>query len=142
MRRRKIAFAVSSIESSNRFYNGVLGCAESPFRSVYVQEYPLFGHVLVAVQFDGYETPPKHEARGVVPSPNFGVRLRRTDFEDVVKRLRFHGWPFEFVSSPGFEAGPGAPRWIYVLLRDARPVPSLGSGPIAIGERPRPRIYE
>ena len=91
----KIAFPVGSIEQSNRFFNGVLGCPETRFRSVYTQEYPLFGYTLVAVQFDGYRCRDEPRGRSVVARPRLGVKISVADFQLVVERLRAKNVPFE-----------------------------------------------
>ena len=52
-----VAFPVASIAESNQFYNRILGCPDTKFRSAYYQEYPLCGTFLMAHQIEDYVCP-------------------------------------------------------------------------------------
>ena len=93
------AFPVHSIEVANRFYTKVLGCGETIFRSPYLQDYPLFGHRLVA-HFAGDDYRCEDEDVGsAVRFPHFGVRVPQRRFADTVRRRRRAARP-SFAASP------------------------------------------
>ena len=97
------AFPVHSIEVANRFYTKVLGCGETRFRSPYLQDYPLFGHRLVA-HFAGDDYRCEDEDVGsAVRFPHFGVRVPQHDFAETVRRLEKHGVDYAYVSAPYFD---------------------------------------
>lgn len=84
-----LAFPVSDLEATRRFYGDVLGCAigrEDPGRWI---DFDLFGHQLSAHLRPGTR---EAEACGgvdgdAVPIPHFGVVLKMADWRALAERL-------------------------------------------------------
>lgn len=89
MRPFHLAFPISDIEATRRFYGEVLGCRigrESPGKWI---DFDLFGHQMSAhlTQKPAGETLSGSVAGDAVPIPHFGVILAMEDFLALAKRL-------------------------------------------------------
>ena len=89
-----LAFPVSDLASTRRFYGQLLGCPEGRSSSEWI-DFDLFGHQIVA-----HLAPPKtadhhNEVDGHdVPVPHFGVVLDWDQFNTFAERLRAQGVKF------------------------------------------------
>jgi len=94
-----LAFPVSDLEESRKFYAGVLGCDEGRSSEQWI-DFNLFGHQIVA-----HLAP---EAAGVrhrnevdadhVPVPHFGIVLPMDEFKILAEKLKDKG--IEFIIEP------------------------------------------
>ncbi len=94
-----LAFPVSDLASTRRFYGELLGCPEGRSSSEWI-DFDLFGHQIVAHLAPPKNDGPHHnEVDGHdVPVPHFGVVLDWDHFHAFADRLRAHG--VKFVIAP------------------------------------------
>ena len=90
-----LAFPVSDLTSTRRFYGELLGCPEGRSSSEWI-DFDLFGHQIVAHLAPPKNDGPHHnEVDGHdVPVPHFGVVLDWDHFHAFAERLRAHGVKF------------------------------------------------
>jgi len=90
-----LAFPVSDLASTRRFYGELLGCPEGRSSSEWI-DFDLFGHQIVAHLAPPKNDGPHHnEVDGHdVPVPHFGVVLDWDHFHAFAERLRAHGVKF------------------------------------------------
>lgn len=90
-----LAFPVSDLASTRRFYGELLGCPEGRSSSEWI-DFDLFGHQIVAHLAPPRNDGPHHnEVDGHdVPVPHFGVVLDWDHFHAFAERLRAHGVKF------------------------------------------------
>lgn len=90
-----LAFPVSDLASTRRFYGELLGCPEGRSSSEWI-DFDLFGHQIVAHLAPPKNDGPHHnEVDGHdVPVPHFGVVLDWDHFYAFAERLRAHGVKF------------------------------------------------
>jgi len=90
-----LAFPVSDLASTRRFYGELLGCPEGRSSSEWI-DFDLFGHQLVAHLAPPKNDGPHHnEVDGHdVPVPHFGVVLDWDHFHRFAERLRAQGVTF------------------------------------------------
>ena len=110
------AFFVKDIESTRRFYSGILGCTEGRSTETWI-DFDFFGN-----QISAHTTGPvgvtqnTGQVAGVsVPMPHFGALLGWDDFQSVADRICRAG--LEFVLSPmtRYEGEPGEQATMFVL---------------------------
>lgn len=95
-----LAFPVADLDSTRRFYGGLLGCPEGRSSAEWI-DFDLYGHQIVA-----HLAPPKAASDHTndvdghdVPVPHFGVVLDWDDFHALADRLTRGG--MKFVIEPG-----------------------------------------
>lgn len=90
-----LAFPVSDLASTRRFYGELLGCPEGRSSSEWI-DFDLFGHQIVAHLAPPKNDGPHHnEVDGHdVPVPHFGVVLAWDHFHAFAERLRAQGVKF------------------------------------------------
>jgi extradiol dioxygenase family protein len=90
-----LAFPVTDIEESRKFYGQVLGCEEGRSADRWV-DFNLFGHQIVAHLVSNHvaraSSNPVDEKD--VPIPHFGAILTMTEFEELADRVRAAGVKF------------------------------------------------
>lgn len=89
-----LAFGVSDLETTRRFYLDVIGCSEGRSAPRWV-DFDLQGHQLSAHLVDGVAAAPTNPVDGdQVPIPHFGLILEWPAWEALAERVRGHGQGF------------------------------------------------
>lgn len=91
-----LAYPVSDLEATRRFYTDILGCEEGRSDTHWI-DYNFFGHQVV---FHKVDLPSEPQAKNPVdgkhvPVPHFGVVLDWNDWDSFVDNLRAHKIKFE-----------------------------------------------
>jgi extradiol dioxygenase family protein len=90
-----LAFPVSDLEESRKFYAGVLGCNEGRSSDTWI-DFNLFGHQIVA-HLAPENTGIKHKNEvdaDHVPVPHFGIVLPMDEFKALAETLKNKGMKF------------------------------------------------
>ena len=110
------SFFVRDLESTRRFYAGVLGCAEGRSTDAWV-DFDFFGN-----QISAHATAPptptqdKGLVDGVaVPMPHFGAVLPWAEFHALAERIRRAAIPFVIQPRVRFEGQPGEQMTMFLL---------------------------
>lgn len=111
-----LAFPVTDLEESRKFYGEILGCEEGRSSDAWI-DFNLFGHQIVA-----HLAP---EAAGVrhknevdadhVPVPHFGIVLPPEDFAQLAERLKSKGVEFVIEPKTRFEGETGEQSTMFFL---------------------------
>ena len=102
-----IAFPVSDLAATRRFYGQVLGCPEGRSAEDWI-DFDLFGHQIVAHRVPGAQRPAHNPVDGHdVPVPHFGVVLTMPQFESLAARLTEAGTVFDIAPYIRFKGQPG-----------------------------------
>ena len=102
-----LAFHVTDLDATRRFYGGVLGCREGRSTDTWV-DFDFFGH-----QISLHLGTPFHSARTghvgdhLVPMPHFGAILELPDWHALAGRLQAAGTAFVLEPQVRFEGQPG-----------------------------------
>jgi len=110
------AFFVTNLESTRRFYAGVLGCREGRSAATWV-DFDFFGSQ-VSAHTGGAPAPTVNAGvvDGVhVPMPHFGAILSWDQFHEVAERLRAATVPFVIEPRLRFEGKPGEQATMFLL---------------------------
>ncbi len=111
-----LAFPVTDLEASRRFYAGVLGCPVGRESANWI-DFDLFGHQIVA-HLVAPEEHPAHHHNPVdgheVPAFHFGVILPWDDFAPMAQRLREAGVTFVIEPYVRFEGRVGEQATLFV----------------------------
>ena len=105
-----LAFHVTDLESTRRFYRDVLGCTEGRSTDTWV-DFDFFGHQISA----HLGTPFTTATTGLVgnhrvPMPHFGAILELPQWQALAQRLQHAGVAFEMPPQVRFAGQPGA-QW-------------------------------
>jgi extradiol dioxygenase family protein len=94
-----LAFPVSDLEESRKFYAGVLGCEEGRSSEQWI-DFNLFGHQIVAhLAPESAGVKHKNEVDADhVPVPHFGIVLPMDEFKNLAEKLKTSG--VEFIIEP------------------------------------------
>lgn len=110
------AFFVRDLESTRRFYAGVLGCREGRSTDTWV-DFDFFGN-----QISAHTTGPPAatvnagQVDGVsVPMPHFGAILSWDEFHALADRVRAAGLPFVLEPRLRYEGKPGEQATMFLL---------------------------
>ncbi|MEZ6184592.1 MAG: VOC family protein [Planctomycetota bacterium] len=102
-----LAFGVTDLASTRRFYGEVLGCAEGRSAERWV-DFDLAGHQLSAHVVPGVGAAPTNPVDGDdVPIPHFGLILAWEAWEALAARVRAHGEGFVIEPRVRFQGGAG-----------------------------------
>ena len=111
-----LSFHVHDLDSTRRFYGGVLGCTEGRSAATWV-DFNFFGHQLsmhLGAPFANADT--GQVGAQHVPMPHFGVLLPLPEWQALAQRLREHGVAFVMAPQLRFEGLPGE-QWT-MFFRD------------------------
>ncbi len=110
------AFFVKDIESTRRFYGGILGCAEGRSTETWI-DFDFFGN-----QISAHTTGPVAVTQNTgfvagvaVPMPHFGALLDWNDFQTVSDSICRSGIPFVLAPMVRYEGEPGEQATMFVL---------------------------
>ena len=113
-----LAFPVTDLVASRRFYGELLGCAEGRSSERWV-DYDFFGHQLVAHLIDGPHPSEGRESNAVdghdVPVPHFGAVLGWKVWHTLSERLQAAGIDFVIEPYLRFEGLPGEQATMFML---------------------------
>ncbi|MGB1109830.1 MAG: VOC family protein [Gammaproteobacteria bacterium] len=102
-----LAFPVTDLEETRRFYQDVLGCSLGRSDSHWI-DFNLFGHQIVAHQVETMPEPAFNPVDSEqVPVPHFGVVLSMDKWRALVDRLGASGVQFEIEPTIRFQGTPG-----------------------------------
>lgn len=90
-----LAFQVTDLEATRRFYAGVLGCGVGRESDRWI-DFDFFGHQISAHLVDGHIQRPAHNEVDAkqVPVPHFGIILEWGRFHELAERVRTAGVAF------------------------------------------------
>lgn len=113
-----LAFPVTDLAASRRFYGELLGCAEGRSSDRWI-DYDFFGHQLVAHLIDGVHPSKEQESNPVdghdVPVPHFGAVLEWEIWHQLSDRLQAAGIDFVIEPYLRFEGLPGEQATMFML---------------------------
>ena len=102
-----LAFNVTDLDATRRFYGGVLGCAEGRSTATWV-DFDFFGHQLSMHLGQPFPTARTgHVGEHLVPMPHFGLVLALPDWQALAARLQAAGVDFVLEPQVRFEGEPG-----------------------------------
>lgn len=111
-----LAFPVTDLDSTRKFYGSILGCKEGRSAPTWV-DFDFFGH-----QISAHIAPPDHSRIAFesdvedkkIPVPHFGLIVPWDDFDTLAERLR--QGQAEFVLEPfiRFRGKPGEQKTMFV----------------------------
>ena len=110
------SFFVRDLDSTRRFYGGLLGCREGRSTGTWV-DFDFFGNQISA-HATGSVTPTqnKGEVDGIaVPMPHFGAILPWDEFQALAGRVRGAGVPFVIEPRTRFAGQPGEQATMFFL---------------------------
>lgn len=113
-----LAIPVSDLESSRKFYGGLLGCDEGRSTDQWI-DYDFFGHQLV-VHCRSRDAAPSPVAAGAVdgvhvPIPHFGVVLEMEDWKKLSEKLSASGVEFVVHPTIRFAGQPGEQATLFFM---------------------------
>lgn len=102
-----LAFPVTDIESTRRFYGEILGCAIGREAERWI-DFDFFGHQLSAHVAEAEDATPRNEVDGdAVPVRHFGAVLPWPQWQALADKLRQRGIDFLIGPRVRFEGEPG-----------------------------------
>ena len=126
-----LSFHVRDLDSTRRFYGGVLGCAEGRSAATWV-DFNFFGHQLsmhLGAPFASADTGQVGAHR--VPMPHFGVLLPLPEWQALAQRLREHGVAFVMAPQLRFEGQPGEQWTMFFRDPSGNPIEVKGFASLA-----------
>jgi extradiol dioxygenase family protein len=111
-----LAFPVTDLEESRKFYGEILGCEEGRSSDAWV-DFNLFGHQIVAHLAPGeagVRTTNDVDADHV-PVPHFGIVLPPEDFQRLAERLKNKGVQFVIEPKVRFKGETGEQATMFFL---------------------------
>ena len=126
-----LSFHVRDLDSTRRFYGGVLGCAEGRSAATWV-DFNFFGHQLsmhLGAPFASADTGQVGAHR--VPMPHFGVLLPLPEWQALAQRLREHGVAFVMAPQVRFEGQPGEQWTMFFRDPSGNPIEVKGFASLA-----------
>lgn len=102
-----LAFNVTDLDQTRRFYGGVLGCAEGRSTATWV-DFDFFGHQLSMHLGEPFKTANTgHVGDQLVPMPHFGLVLALPDWQALAQKLQTANISFVLPPQVRFEGEPG-----------------------------------
>ena len=126
-----LSFHVRDLDSTRRFYGGVLGCTEGRSAATWV-DFNFFGHQLsmhLGAPFASADTGQVGAHR--VPMPHFGVLLPLPEWQALAQRLREHGVAFVMAPQLRFEGQPGEQWTMFFRDPSGNPIEVKGFASLA-----------
>jgi extradiol dioxygenase family protein len=111
-----LAFPVTDLEESRKFYGEILGCEEGRSSDAWI-DFNLFGHQIVAhLAPDAAGVRHKNEVDADhVPVPHFGIVLPPEDFAQLAERLKSKGVEFVIEPKTRFQGETGEQSTMFFL---------------------------
>ena len=126
-----LSFHVHDLDSTRRFYGGVLGCTEGRSAATWV-DFNFFGHQLsmhLGAPFASSDT--GQVGAQHVPMPHFGVLLPLAEWQALAQRLREHGVAFVMAPQVRFEGQPGEQWTMFFRDPSGNPIEVKGFASLA-----------
>ena len=126
-----LSFHVHDLDSTRRFYGGVLGCTEGRSAATWV-DFNFFGHQLsmhLGAPFASADT--GQVGAQHVPMPHFGVLLPLPEWQALAQRLREHGVAFVMAPQVRFEGQPGEQWTMFFRDPSGNPIEVKGFASLA-----------
>ena len=102
-----LAFNVTNLDQTRRFYGGVLGCTEGRSTATWV-DFNFFGHQLSMHLGEPFKTAcTGHVGDQLVPMPHFGLVLALPDWQALAQRLQAANIAFVLAPQVRFVGEPG-----------------------------------
>jgi uncharacterized protein len=102
-----LAFNVTDLDQTRRFYGEVLGCTEGRSTATWV-DFDFFGHQLSMHLGEPFKTANTgHVGDKLVPMPHFGLVLALPDWQALAQRLQAAQIDFVLAPQVRFEGEPG-----------------------------------
>lgn len=102
-----LAFNVTNLDQTRRFYGGVLGCTEGRSTATWV-DFNFFGHQLSMHLGEPFKTAcTGHVGDQLVPMPHFGLVLALPDWQALAQRLQAANIAFVLAPQVRFAGEPG-----------------------------------
>lgn len=109
-----LAFPVTDIEATRRFYVDILGCGVGREAERWI-DFDFFGHQISAHRVEETETAATNAVDGdAVPVRHFGAILEWPQWETLAERLRESGVPFLIEPRVRFRGAPGEQGTFFV----------------------------
>jgi extradiol dioxygenase family protein len=110
-----LAFHVTDLEQTRRFYGGLLGCQEGRSTATWV-DFDFFGHQLSMHLGEPFKTSNTGRVgEHVVPMPHFGMVLQLSDWQALAQRLQAAKLDFVLAPQLRFAGEPGE-QWTMFFL--------------------------
>ena len=121
-----LAFNVTDLDQSRRFYRDVLGCTEGRSTDSWV-DFDFFGHQLSLHLGEPFKTECTGQVAGkLVPMPHFGLVLALPDWQAMAGRLQVAQTPFVLVPQVRFEGQPGEQWTMFFCDPSGNPIEIKG----------------
>jgi len=102
-----LAFNVTDLDQTRRFYGDLLGCTEGRSTDTWV-DFNFFGHQLSMHLGEPFKTAcTGHVGDQLVPMPHFGLVLALPDWQALAQRLQASNIDFVLTPQVRFEGQPG-----------------------------------
>ena len=110
-----LAFHVTDLEQTRRFYGDVLGCKEGRSTATWV-DFDFFGHQLSMHLGEPFKTSNTGRVgEHLVPMPHFGMVLQLSDWQALAQRLQAAKLDFVLAPQIRFAGEPGE-QWTMFFL--------------------------
>ena len=121
-----LAYTVTDLESTRRFYGGLLGCIEGRSSETWV-DFNFFGHQLVCHRSDTYPAARRESSANPVdghdvPVPHFGVVLDMDSWKALAAELERRATKFVIEPHIRFEGQPGEQATMFFLDPSGNPL--------------------
>lgn len=102
-----LAYNVTDLDETRRFYGGLLGCKEGRSAPSWV-DFDFFGHQISLHLGEPFATAATGKVgEHMVPMPHLGVILQRDDWQALASRLEDAGVDFIIAPTTRFKGEPG-----------------------------------
>ena len=120
------AFHVTDLETSRKFYGGVLGCAEGRSTATWV-DFDFFGHQISLHLGTPFATTNTGRVGDhMVPMPHFGLVLALPDWHALATRLKAANLSFVMEPQVRFAGEPGEQWTMFFLDPSGNPIEVKG----------------
>jgi extradiol dioxygenase family protein len=110
-----LAFHVTDLDQTRRFYGGLLGCQEGRSTATWV-DFDFFGHQLSMHLGEPFKTSNTGRVgEHLVPMPHFGMVLQLSDWQALAQRLQAAKLDFVLAPQLRFAGEPGE-QWTMFFL--------------------------
>ena len=121
-----LAYNVTALEETRRFYGEVLGCKEGRSTETWV-DYDFFGHQLSLHLGEPFQTANTGRVGNcMVPMPHLGIILPMGEWQALAERLKAANHSFEFEPFLRFEGEPGEQATMFFRDPSGNPIEVKG----------------
>tara|TARA_A100001391_G_scaffold190630_2_gene163295 strand:- start:2936 stop:3352 length:417 start_codon:yes stop_codon:yes gene_type:complete len=121
-----LAYHVTDLDAAQRFYGGVLGCAEGRSTETWV-DFDFFGHQISLHLGEPFKTTRTGKVGDhMVMMPHLGVVLPLEDWKALAARLEDAGIAFDIPPVVRFEGEPGEQRTMFFTDPSGNPIEVKG----------------